>query len=100
MTCTTATEATHTAGTHTAGTEVSANDTGADATSITTDDTATTQNAEGIELVAGLRSEELERRLLQAHRETEVGHRQLAFYLHEMQARGVHQRLGYCSAVH
>ena len=54
----------------------------------------------GIELVAGLPSGELEQRLLQAHRETEVGHRQLAFYLHEMQARGVHQLFGYRSAVH
>ncbi|MHC5070586.1 MAG: HNH endonuclease [Planctomycetota bacterium] len=55
---------------------------------------------EGLELVAGLPSGELEQCLLQAHREMEVGHRQLAFYLHEMQARGVHQLFGYRSAVH
>ncbi|MEE9126980.1 MAG: hypothetical protein V3U11_07555, partial [Planctomycetota bacterium] len=55
---------------------------------------------EGLELVAGLPSGELERRLLQVHRDTEVGHRQLAFYLNDMQARGIYQLLGYRSAVH
>ncbi|MEE9125775.1 MAG: HNH endonuclease signature motif containing protein, partial [Planctomycetota bacterium] len=55
---------------------------------------------EAVELVAGLSSGDLEQCLQQAHRDTEVGHRQLAFYLHDMQARGVHQLLGYRSAVH
>ncbi len=55
---------------------------------------------EELELVAGLSSGELEQCLQQAHRDTEVGHRRLAFYLHEMQARGLHQILGYRSAIH
>jgi hypothetical protein len=53
-----------------------------------------------IHMIPGLPSGDLEQRLLQVHRETEVGHRALAFYLNDMQARGVHQLLGFRSAVH
>lgn len=74
--------------------------------SVTTQESATQESAapeaaeNRRELVAGLPAEELEVRLLRAHRETEVGHRLLAFYLHEMQNRGLHQWLGFRSAVH
>ena len=60
----------------------------------------TAQDRTAQELVAGLPSAQLEQRLLQAHRATEVGHRLLAFYLHDMQTRGVHQVLGFRSAAH
>ena len=52
-----------------------------------------------IELVPDLQAEEMDERLRRADRRTEVGHRELAFYLAEMQERGLHQMLGYSSAI-
>ena len=57
-------------------------------------------NDDPIELVAGLSTEALERCLFRANRHTEVGNRLLAFYLNDMQVRGIHQQCGYRSAVH
>jgi hypothetical protein len=60
-------------------------------------------NAKGseelVELVPDLQAEEMDERLRRADRRTEVGHRELAFYLAEMQERGLHQMLGYSSAI-
>ena len=50
-----------------------------------------------VELAVGLRPAELDRRLLTADRQTDVGHREIAFYLADMDARGVHQLLGFAS---
>jgi holliday junction DNA helicase RuvB len=52
-----------------------------------------------IELVPDLDAAKLDARLRAANRRTDVGHRELAFYLAEMQERGLHQMLGYSSAV-
>jgi Holliday junction DNA helicase RuvB len=52
-----------------------------------------------IELIPDLRAEELDARIRKADRRSEVGHRELAFYLAEMHERGLHQMLGYASAV-
>lgn len=54
----------------------------------------------GIELtlVAGLPCDELARRMALAARGGDVCHRALAFYVHDMEARRVHQELGYGSA--
>lgn len=48
-------------------------------------------------LTAGLPARELVGRLIAAVRGTDVGHRELAFYLADMDARGVHQMLGFAS---
>ncbi|MHC4854747.1 MAG: hypothetical protein ACYTF5_22340, partial [Planctomycetota bacterium] len=118
MNCTEATTASDTTASDTTASDTRATDTGATDTGATgtgasagrtaaaTKETATAttdaaaENQEGIELVAGLPSGDLERCLLQANRHTEVGHRLLAFYLNEVQQRGVHQLWGYSSAVH
>ncbi len=50
------------------------------------------------ELTADLPARELEGRLVRVAQGTDVGHRELAFYLADMDARGVHQLLGYASA--
>ncbi|MHC4481044.1 MAG: hypothetical protein ACYS1C_08790, partial [Planctomycetota bacterium] len=54
----------------------------------------------GSKLTAGLPVEELERRLHRWNRATDLGHRALAFYLHDMQVRRVFQATGHSSAVH
>jgi len=53
-----------------------------------------------VELRPGLAARRLERAVLAADREAAVGRRAVAFYLHDMQDRGVHQLLGFASAVH
>lgn len=53
-----------------------------------------------LQLVAGLSPEEVQHRLRDANRATDLGHRMLAFYLHEMQERRLHQLSGHSSAVH
>lgn len=52
-----------------------------------------------VELESGLIPAELVRVLLTADRWTDVGHRQIAFYLADMDARGIHLLLGFASAV-
>lgn len=53
-----------------------------------------------IRLVPGLSEKRVRSELSKATRLTDVGHRALAFYLHEMQSRGLHQSTGHASAVH
>lgn len=53
-----------------------------------------------IRLVRGLSESLVRRELGKASRHCDVGHRALAFYLHEMQSRGLHQSTGHSSAVH
>lgn len=53
-----------------------------------------------VTLKAGLPVEELHRRLESLNRATDLGHRALAFYLHDMQERRVFQATGHSSAVH
>ncbi|MHC4853737.1 MAG: HNH endonuclease, partial [Planctomycetota bacterium] len=108
MNCTEATAANEATANETRTKGTQATDTGATtkrtaaakkkATATTKD--AAARNEGGIDLVAGLPSGDLERCLLRANRHTEVGHRLLAFYLNEVQERGVHQLWGYSSAVH
>src|SRR5262245_39416893 len=52
-----------------------------------------------VRLVSGLSAEDVRAHLARASRLCEVGQRALAFYLHEMQARGFHQETGHQSAV-
>lgn len=52
-----------------------------------------------VELVPNLPVEELRSKLISANRATDVGHRELAFYLSDMDARRVQQALGYPSTV-
>jgi Holliday junction DNA helicase RuvB len=52
-----------------------------------------------VELTRDLDAQSMDARLRQADRRTEIGHRELAFYLAEMQDRRLHQMLGYASAV-
>ena len=47
-------------------------------------------NQPTLELEAGLSAKELQRRLLAAHRATDLGHRMLAFYLHDMDRRSLY----------
>ncbi len=54
----------------------------------------------GSRLTAGLPVPELERRLHQWNRATDLGHRALAFYLHDKHVRRVFQDTGHSSAVH
>jgi hypothetical protein len=56
-------------------------------------------NGAASRLRSGLPARELEDRLVSAARRTDVGLRELAFYLADMDARGVHQLLGYASAL-
>ncbi len=53
-----------------------------------------------LHLVAGLSPEEVQRRLQEVNRATDLGHRMLAFYLWEMQERRLFQLSGHASAVH
>lgn len=53
-----------------------------------------------LQLIAGLPPEEVQERLRDANRATDLGHRMLAFYLHEMQDRRLFQLSGHSSAVH
>jgi hypothetical protein len=53
-----------------------------------------------IRLVTGLSEERVRIELTKASRLSDVGHRALAFYLHEMQACGLHQSTGHASAAH
>jgi Holliday junction DNA helicase RuvB len=59
----------------------------------------TPASADPIELVPDLDAPRLDAKLRGASRRTDVGHRELAFYLAEMQQRGLHQMLGFTSAV-
>jgi Holliday junction DNA helicase RuvB len=52
-----------------------------------------------VELVPDLDATKLDARLRAANRRSDVGHRELSFYLAEMQERGLYQMLGYSSAV-
>jgi Holliday junction DNA helicase RuvB len=52
-----------------------------------------------VELVPDLPADELDLRARKADRRSEIGHRELAFYLAEMHERGVHQMLGFSTAV-
>jgi holliday junction DNA helicase RuvB len=52
-----------------------------------------------IELVPDLDATKLDARLRAANRRTDVGHRELSFYLAEMQDRGLYQMLGYANAI-
>ena len=61
---------------------------------------STTTTNPTLELQAGLSVHELHRRLRAAHRATDLGHRTLAFYLHDMQRRGVHASFSCSSAAH
>jgi Holliday junction DNA helicase RuvB len=62
----------------------------------------TTRDDEGarpvIDLVAGLAPKEIDRELRLADRQTDAGNRRLAFYLADMETRGVCQILGYPTA--
>ena len=53
-----------------------------------------------LRLVAGLSEKRVRTELSKASRQTDAGHRALAFYLHEMQSRGLHQSTGHASAAH
>ena len=53
-----------------------------------------------LQLTSGLPIDEVHRRLRDANRATDLGHRMLAFYLHEMQERRLFQTSGHSSAVH
>jgi len=50
------------------------------------------------DLVPGLGAQEIDRELRLADRETDVGNRRLAFYLADMDARGISQLLGFPNA--
>ena len=50
------------------------------------------------DLVPGLGAQEIDRELRLADRETDVGNRRLAFYLADMDARGISQLLGFPTA--
>ncbi len=50
-------------------------------------------------MTGGLSAAELNQKLLLADRRADVGHRELAFYLADMDARGVHQLLGFASTI-
>jgi hypothetical protein len=52
-----------------------------------------------VAMTFGLPPNQLDRRLRVADRRTDVGYRETAFYLTDMNARGVHQLLGYASTV-
>ncbi len=52
-----------------------------------------------VHLRFGLDAQELEGTLLLHNRSSDVARRALAFYLHDMQSRGLHQTLGFVSAV-
>ncbi len=52
-----------------------------------------------VHLRFGLDAQELEGTLLLHNRSSDVARRALAFYLHDMQSRGLHQALGFVSAV-
>lgn len=52
-----------------------------------------------LDLVPDLPAEALRSRILGAHRLRDAGHRALAFYLHDMHRRGLHQLMGCVSAV-
>jgi hypothetical protein len=71
-----------------------------DETGSASSDRAKDVGAPLVEMVQGLDPEELQRRLLISRRLSEVGHRAVAFYLHDMQERGLHQLFGFRSAVH
>ena len=51
-----------------------------------------------VDLVPGLGAQEIDRELRLADRETDVGNRRLAFYLADMDARGISQLLGFPTA--
>ncbi len=53
-----------------------------------------------VRLVPGLSEKRVRTELSKATRLADVGHRALAFYLHEMQSRKLHQSTGHASAVH
>ncbi len=53
-----------------------------------------------LQLTSGLPIDEVHRRLREASRATDLGHRMLAFYLHEMQERRLFQTSGHSSAIH
>ncbi len=53
-----------------------------------------------IRLRPGLEARELEQALVRSHRSNDIARRSLSFYLDDMQRRGLHQELGFSSAVH
>ncbi len=62
--------------------------------------TASKDRSACVVLFHGLPANRLRQSIARASRRTAVGLRELAFYLHDMQSRGVHQETGHASAVH